>query len=128
MIISFFTPLIKLFAATSCTYPSSGFLGFPYWYAYLPPTLDGNNHCVPSIASLTDVWLIVAAVIDVLLRIAALVAVVMIIYGGFEFITSQGDPEKAKNARGTIINSLIGLVIAVSAATLVSFIAGRFTG
>ena len=100
-----------------------GFLGFPTWYQYLPQ--NGGN---PSITGINDIWLIVAAVVDILLHVAALVAVVMIIYGGFEFIISQGDAERAKSARSTIINGLIGLVIAVAAATLVSFIAGRFKG
>ena len=52
----------------------------------------------------------------------------MVIYGGIEFIMSQGEPDKANKARGTVINALIGLVIAVAAATLVTFIAGRFNG
>ncbi|HUD10652.1 MAG TPA: pilin [Candidatus Saccharimonadales bacterium] len=99
------------------------FLGFPTWYQYLPANpYDGS----PQLTSLSDVWLIAAAIIDILLRVAALITIIMVIYGGIEFITSQGDPEKAKNARGTVVNGLIGLVIAISATTLISFIAGRF--
>ena len=127
MISALLMPLTKIFGAAACQYPNSNFLGFPFWYTYLPPVKDASGNCVPSLTKLTDVWLIVAAVIDDLLRIAALIAIVMVIYGGFEFITSQGDPEKAKNARGTIINALIGLAIAILATTIVSFIAGRFT-
>jgi type IV secretory pathway VirB2 component (pilin) len=76
---------------------------------------------------LTDIWLIVAAITEILLRLAALIAVIMVIVGGVSYITSQGDPNKTKQALNTIINSLIGLVISVAAATIVTFIAGRFS-
>jgi hypothetical protein len=72
---------------------------------------------------LTDIWLIVAAIIEIALRIAAIVAVIFIIYGGFSYTTSQGDPEGTAKARGTIVNALIGLAVAVMAAAIVSFIA-----
>lgn len=111
--------LISNFAVV-CTKPN--FLGFPTWYEYLKL----NTDCNPMLGSIADIWLIVAAVIEILLRLAALIAIVMIIYGGIEFITSQGEPEKSNKARGTVINALVGLVIAVVAATVVTFIAGSF--
>lgn len=111
--------LLTNFAA-ACTKPN--FLGFPTWYEYLKL----NTDCTPALGNIADIWLIVAAVIEILLRVAALVAIIMVIYGGIEFITSQGEPEKSNKARGTVINALIGLVIAVVAATVVTFIAGSF--
>ena len=102
---------------------ASSFLGFPTWYEFLPKNPNDGS---PRISSISDIWLILLAAIDILLRLAAILAVFVIIYAGFEFITSQGDPEKAKKARGTIINALIGLVISVTAATIVVFIAGVF--
>jgi hypothetical protein len=82
--------------------------------------------CTPAITQLTDVWLIVAAVIEILLRLAALAAVALVLYGGVQYITSQGDPGKTKQARGTIVSAVIGLLISVSAATIVTFVAGQF--
>jgi len=99
-----------------------GFLNFPTWYEFLPV----NSTNSPEFTGINDVWLIVAAIIDILLRIAAIIAIVVVIYGGIEFITSSGEPEKAAAARSRIINALIGLVIAVTAATMVAFIASRF--
>ena len=139
--------LINFFAATppptsgvigsTCQLTSSNFLGLPTWYHYLPgvwslgPGASPNaanlgSACTPTIAGLGDIWLIVAAAIEILLRIAGLVAVAMVIYGGVQYITSQGEPEQAKKARGTIIDALIGLVIAIVAATVITFIAGQF--
>ncbi len=50
------------------------------------------------------------------------VAVIMIIYGGFKFITSGGDADKNKSARNTIIYAAIGLAIVVMAQTIVYFV------
>lgn len=110
-----------------CTPGGGGFLGFPPWYAYLNGTIDSHGACLPAFQGIGDVWLVVAAVIEILLRIAAIVAVIMIIYGGFSYTTSQGDPEGTKKARNTLTNALIGLAVAVSAAAIVSFIAKSIT-
>ena len=102
----------------------AGVLGFPTWYKYLKPQLvDGT--CVPRITSINDTWLILAAVIEIMLRVAAIAAVVLVIYGGFLYMTSQGEPDKTSRARSTLVNAVIGLAIAVLAATTVSFVAGR---
>src|SRR5947209_3197997 len=105
--------LVTLLAAAGdkCTPNYGSFLSFPTWYRYLPGTIDASGKCVPAATSLNDVWLIVAAVIDILLHIAAILAVVMVVYGGFQYITSQGEPEKTGKAKGTLVNALIGLAI-----------------
>jgi hypothetical protein len=69
------------------------------------------------------IWLIGLAIFEDLLRVAGLAAVGFIIYGGIRFITSQGEPENTRAAQSTIINALVGLVIAIVAAATVSFIA-----
>jgi hypothetical protein len=122
MITEFFTRL-ALAPGTPC--PNNSFLGFPTWYKYLEGSYDDSSKlCAPHLSGLSDIWLIVAAVIEILLRVAVLVAVVGIIYGGFSYITSQGEPDKTSKARMTIINAAGGMVIAILATVIVSFIAG----
>ena len=131
--------ILELFTrfATSC--PGNMPLGFPTWYKYLngvntdvldysysPPVKIGSV-CTPQLGSINDVWLIVAAAVEILLRVATLVAIGFIVWGGIQFVMSQGEPDKAKKARDTTINAVIGLVISVVAATVVSFAAGKFT-
>lgn len=99
------------------------FLNFPSWYEYLPGYTGTDGLCSPQIHSLSDIWLIVAAVIEILLRVAAIVAVVFVIYGGFSYVTSQGEADATGRAKSTIVNALIGLAVAVMAAVIVSFIA-----
>ena len=113
----------------SCTPSSASFYGFPTWYAYLPSKYQLSSRgltCSPTIKSISDVWLIVAAAIEILLRLAGIAAVFMILYGGVRYTTSMGNPEETASARRTIIYSLIGLLIAISAAFLITFVATTF--
>lgn len=108
------------------------FFGIPSWHKYLEKrvvhelTTGQENSCEVQLKGIADVWLIVAAVIEILLRVAAIVAIGFIIYGGVQYVISQGAPDKTKVAQQTIIDAVIGLVISIVAAAIVSFIAGRF--
>lgn len=107
---------------------TSSFLGLPYWYSYLPGTWQSVGSklvCNPSLTHLSDIWLVVAAVIEILLRLAGIIAFVMIIIGGIRFIVSQGNPQQTKAARESMINAAIGLLIVTTAAFIVTFIANR---
>jgi len=57
---------------------------------------------------------------------AALSAFVFIFYGGFKWLISQGDKKKVEEARGTIINAMIGLFIVFLAFLVVNLIGGFF--
>jgi hypothetical protein len=142
---------LQIFAADK-TYSSTdidracnhSFFGFPTWYKYLKPPVDGSGNlavgpdghtllCTPAIGGLSDFWLIGLAVIEMLLRIAILIAIIFVMLGGFKYITARGEagrpgiPDKLNSAKLTVYDALIGLVIAIVATALVSFIAGRFT-
>lgn len=109
------------------------FFGMPVWYKYLPYTYnDKVKACVVGKApdyrlETSDYTLIGFGVIDILLRLGGLVAVLFVIYGGFQYVISQGEPDNLKKARETVINALIGLAVVLIAAPLVSFIATRLT-
>lgn len=49
-------------------------------------------------------------------------AIIMIIYGGFRYITSGGDSGKVGNAKNTLIYAIIGLVIVALAQLIVRFV------
>ncbi len=54
--------------------------------------------------------------------IASPLAVIMVLIGAFQFMTSAGDPEKVSRARKTIMYAAIGLVVALLAGGIVSII------
>lgn len=109
------------------------FLGLPHWYEYLE--LDEQCDVVgPNVEKedgttrldMTKVITRVSlAIIDILMRIGGMVAFGFIVYSGFRFVMSAGNPDQEKAARETAINALIGMVITIFAVAIVSYIGGR---
>ena len=64
----------------------------------------------------------VKSIITTAIGLIGLVAVGMIIYGGFLFVTSAGDAGKIQAAKNTILYSVIGLIIAILAFAIVTFV------
>lgn len=60
-------------------------------------------------------------VANVLAFLAGSVAVIMVMYGGFQFITSDGNNEKVSKGRQTIFYATIGLIVIISARLLTMF-------
>ena len=60
--------------------------------------------------------------IQYVLGLLAIVAVAMILYGGFTWMTSGGNPQTTDRARKILLAALIGLVIVTSAWVIVSFV------
>ncbi len=54
--------------------------------------------------------------------IVGIAAVIMIIIGGFKYVTSSGDSSSVESAKNTILFAVIGLVIALVAQAIVLFI------
>jgi hypothetical protein len=57
-----------------------------------------------------------------LLYVATALAILMLMWGGIQWITSAGDPEKVASARKKLTFAVIGLVISVGAFFLVRVI------
>lgn len=125
--INWLTSQVTNFAA-ACG--GGSFFGFPTWHKYLDgtkTTVDGVDVCTPKFSGVGDVWSIGLAVLEILLRIAILAAIAYVMMGGLKYITARGNPDKLDNAKTSIIDAITGLVIAIVATAVVSFIAGRFT-
>lgn len=68
---------------------------------------------------------IVAAVINILSILVGVISVIMIILGGFRYVTSDGDSGKISNAKNTIIYALVGLIITAFAQFIVFFVLNK---
>lgn len=110
------------------------FFGLEPWYQYLHVVSvtepnGGGQHCdiqnFNVLDSNSSFLLIGLAVVDDLLRIAGMVAVGYIIYGGILYVMSQGSPDQTGKAQATVINALIGLVIASLSIAIVTFVGNR---
>ena len=60
--------------------------------------------------------------INTLLFLIGSISVIMIILGGFKYVTSAGDTGKVTEAKNTIMYAAIGLVVAFLAYAIVAFI------
>lgn len=68
---------------------------------------------------------IITLVINVFSVVVGFIAIVMIIYGGFKYITSSGDSGNITAAKNTIMYALIGLVVVALAQLIVRFVLGK---
>lgn len=108
------------FTAKSWSQCTSNFLGFPPWYRYIPMTAD----CAPKITKISQVWVIALNIIDMMIRAAGIIAVAFIMWGGFKYIKSQGEPSALADAKTVILNSVIGLVMVIASVAIVQYVAG----
>lgn len=63
--------------------------------------------------------------VNIISAIVGVVAVIMIIVGGFKYITSGGDQQKIASAKSTLLYAIIGLVIVALAQVIVHFVIGQ---
>src|SRR4030042_4578799 len=69
-----------------------------------------------------DLRITAAKIIRAILGFLGIVAVALIMYGGFRYMTSAGNPEKVQEARKVLINTAIGLLIILTAFAITQFI------
>jgi hypothetical protein len=68
----------------------------------------------------------VVNVINWILGFLVLIAVIIILIGGFKWMTASGNEEKVGAARKTIISGIIGLIIVLAAYAIASFVINQF--
>jgi hypothetical protein len=110
--------------AYACT---DSLLGIPAWYR----GIQDKSTCtikMPETKGKPDIQKIIMTiglnVIQAGLALVAYVTVFFIIKGGFGYMTSAGSSDGMSSAKKTITNAVIGLVIAVFAASIVNAVAG----
>ena len=67
---------------------------------------------------------LVKNIINIFSWVAGVVSVIMVMLGGFWYITSNGDAAKATKGRTTITYALVGLVIVALSQVIVRFVIG----
>jgi len=89
-----------------------------------------DDGCAPAntAAGTTKIQSIVTTVVNIFSIIVGIVAVIMIIWGGFKYITSGGDTGNITSAKNTIIYAIIGLVVVALAQFLVQFVLDKVVG
>jgi len=90
--------------------------------------LDVTTNCQSGITgqdATSKINELIGDIINIFSLIVGVVSVIMIIVGGFRYITSGGDTNNVSAAKNTILYAIIGLIIVALAQTIVRFILGR---
>ena len=100
-----------------------------YAQQFLPTTDWGTSGCLQNgdVATLECIPIVMRNIINSLIALAAVVCVFLIIFAGYKFVMSEGDPEKITSARKTFIYALAGFGLVLVSFTLLTLIS-QFTG
>jgi len=71
-----------------------------------------------------DVRVTVANIINVAMGLLGIVAVLIILLGGFKWMTAMGNEDNIKKAKQLIVAGIIGLIIILSAYAIATFAVG----
>lgn len=77
---------------------------------------------LPNPIGSNDITDILKKIVNYLIKIGAPILAIMILIGGFQILTAGGNPEKVKTGRHTILYSVIGYAIILSAWGIVAII------
>src|SRR3989344_4352022 len=62
-----------------------------------------------------DIRITIMKIIRIFLGLVGIIAIILIMYGGYVWMTSAGNPEKVEQAKKILRNAAIGLLIIFSA-------------
>lgn len=82
---------------------------------------------VKDVHEIKDIVDIVENIFGLIIRLAGILAFIMLILGGFKYLTSGGDPKAAESARKTLTYAILGLVLIIAAWFILKFLS-EFTG
>ncbi len=67
-------------------------------------------------------------ILEVVYLWVGIIAVIVVVIGGIKYMTSQGEPERIKSAKSTIMYAIIGLIVTLAAFAITEFILGALDG
>ncbi len=76
----------------------------------------------PLAGTITDIPSLITTILTVLITISVPIIVIAIVYAGFTYVTSQGNPEKIKTATRTLTYAVIGAVLILGAFVITDII------
>ncbi|NCO05263.1 MAG: hypothetical protein GW939_03930, partial [Candidatus Magasanikbacteria bacterium] len=69
-----------------------------------------------------DIRSVVAQIINVFLGLLGVIAVVLIVYAGYLYLTANGNEDQISRAKKILINAVIGLAIILSSFAIARFV------
>ena len=83
----------------------------------------GLSEVVDGVPTLKGLEAVFSNVVSVVLGLSGVVLFIMLIVGGFKYLTAGGDPKALEAAKGTLSHAILGLVVLVLAFIILKVIA-----
>lgn len=90
------------------------------------PACSGSSSAICKATKSDNALGIVGTITNLLMWALGIVSVIMIVIGGFKYVTSNGDANAIQSAKNTILYSVIGLAIAILGQVIIQFVAKQF--
>ncbi|MFA6525857.1 MAG: hypothetical protein WCT26_00375 [Candidatus Buchananbacteria bacterium] len=114
---------------------AAGLLAFLFILFFMPLAVSAAGD-IPTAAGvvqgtgipMVNLTVFLLAILRVFFGLLGVIAVLLLIYGGFIWMTAGGDPGKVDKAKQIIYNTIIGLIIIFSAFAISSFLMSWLSG
>ena len=83
---------------------------------------DGTEINGPLPTRFTNLASLVNNALTYVFSIAGIILLLYLVWGGFDYLTSMGEPKRAESAKGKITNAIIGFIIIFVAYWLVQIL------
>lgn len=97
----------------------------PDGYIKIGAPAPGEPNCLPETSAFADY---IGMIYNLAITLSIILATVMVIYGGYRYMTSSGNPETLAEAKDIITGAIIGLVLLVLAALILRTISPDIVG
>ncbi len=94
-------------------------VAFAQWAAMNPLCVSGPAN---DIATIKGLECMITLILRVLVGFAGVASLVMIILGGFQYLTSGGNPENTKKAQSTLTWGIAGMAVLLGSWLILKFI------
>ncbi len=90
-------------------------------------TVNINGQSIEgALVGISTIGDIVTRILGILIPIAGIILLFVLIWGGYDYMMSQGNPEKIKSAQAKMTTGIIGFVLLIISFFLVRLIAKIF--
>jgi len=90
-------------------------------------TMDLPGGGTVDVATIQGFECIFSNFLQIATTLAGITLFVMLLIGGFKYMTSGGDPKASEQAKGTMTSALLGLILLILAWLILKFLS-EFTG
>ena len=115
---------LSFFSTTTGVYADNGVCGNDN----IPEEVRKANGCPETGGNENNLKPAIENILNGIIAASGLIAVVFVVIGGINYITSAGDSSKLEKAKKTIIYACIGLAICAIAFAIVNFVIVKIIG